>query len=480
MVRDGVRPVYRAMVCLGCVALGGATGRRMLDTANAPVHPVLAALRAHPDAASPSTHPSRRVVIALLDGLTAREMRRLEARRAFGDGIAWAATLDVGTPSISRPVYHTLLTGVPQGFAGLGNNAHQGAARADTLAARARDAGASVSWALTAVPWLHDLAGDRTDSYDLGADAPQGWSRRPPTDLSVLHLVATDDAGHQHGAASPEYRAAADASAETVRALRRARPGAWWFVGADHGHRDVGGHGGPEPEVTRVRWIALCDDPGRAFVEVPGVHPVTRLAATFAAALGVPAPRHALGDALPGVATVPTVDPQRAVRRGAVDTAWRAHADDARARLVGRGALCALVALGLLAASVRRRGAGAIAEPLVGVTAWVACLARMWPVVSLSAIVTHEYFLAHTLGAMAAGAAATVALLRRRPIDATRAVLWSTAPAVSTWVITGGVLSTLAPSPVGSVLWPTTGLLPTAVCAVFALRGALSWATSRR
>ncbi|HEY8432292.1 MAG TPA: hypothetical protein VIL20_28160, partial [Sandaracinaceae bacterium] len=62
---------------------------------------------------------------------------------------------------------------------------------------------------------------------------------------------------------------------------------------SDHGHRAAGGHGGPEPEVARAPLLARA--PGLVPRELAArVEPV-RLAATFAAWLGVPAPRAAIG-----------------------------------------------------------------------------------------------------------------------------------------------------------------------------------------
>ncbi|MCZ7679583.1 MAG: hypothetical protein M5U28_12810 [Sandaracinaceae bacterium] len=65
------------------------------------------------------------------------------------------------------------------------------------------------------------------------------------------------------------------------------------FVLADHGHRAAGGHGGPEPEVARAPLLARAPGLEPRRLEAP-VDP-TRLAATFAAWLGVEAPRAAVG-----------------------------------------------------------------------------------------------------------------------------------------------------------------------------------------
>ena len=78
----------------------------------------------------------------------------------------------MGTPSLSRPVYHVLLTGAPQWVSGICNNSHAGRARADDLAARVREAGGTVGWALEGVPWFHDLFGRPGAAHEIG------WPRR--------------------------------------------------------------------------------------------------------------------------------------------------------------------------------------------------------------------------------------------------------------------------------------------------------------
>lgn len=84
----------------------------------------------------------------------------------------------------------------------------------------------------------------------LGHDGP---------DASFVYLERADEAGHDHGAASQEYRDAVGEVDEQVRHLvetvsqRHEQLGERWLVAVttDHGHKPEGGHGEDEVEVRR-------------------------------------------------------------------------------------------------------------------------------------------------------------------------------------------------------------------------------------
>lgn len=85
-------------------------------------------------------------------------------------------------------------------------------------------------------------------------------------DLSFVYLGYTDEAGHAHGSASPEYAESLEtADAQIGRLLRaiRARPAyddeRWQIiVSDDHGHTPTGGHGGNSPE-ERQQFVIEAD-----------------------------------------------------------------------------------------------------------------------------------------------------------------------------------------------------------------------------
>ncbi|MFI6962738.1 alkaline phosphatase family protein [Streptomyces sp. NPDC050255] len=83
-------------------------------------------------------------------------------------------------------------------------------------------------------------------------------------DSTFVHLDDVDHAGHDHGAASPEYRAALEATDVRVGRIldavtsRPAYAGEDWLimVTADHGHTEAGGHGGDSPQERETFVIA--------------------------------------------------------------------------------------------------------------------------------------------------------------------------------------------------------------------------------
>lgn len=78
-------------------------------------------------------------------------------------------------------------------------------------------------------------------------------------DASFVYFEGADEAGHRHGAASAEYRAAVAEIDEHVRYLvkavseRHEQLGEHWLIAVvtDHGHKPQGGHGEDEIEVRR-------------------------------------------------------------------------------------------------------------------------------------------------------------------------------------------------------------------------------------
>lgn len=488
------------------LAVGAAVGRLLLSSMNATDPRVLEVLAANADPApAPAEAAERpdRLVIAVIDGLGEAPFE--EATR--GTALApfdWRATVDCGTPSLSRPVYHVLLTGVPQAVSGIRNNTHAGRARADDVAARVREAGGTAGWALETVPWFHDLFGAPEDPYERLGDVPP---LNPVTDrfdppsppagtkfekmarvlsaaptLAVLHFVGPDHAGHHRGTASPEYRAAAAEAVSAIAALRAEqaqRPeGARtvWMIGADHGHLPEGGHGGPEASVRRTTWIGLWPaaraETGtlrRPPVDVPGVVPADRLAATFAAVLGVPPPREALGEPLPLPDRPVAPSPALAARAAAVRDAVAVADRDAHRAVATRAAALALGLLGLGAALVRgerrREKALALAGALLPILGGCLGFWALGPGVTLSAIRTHFGFMSHALLATTLGAAATYPLVRRLAPPRTWLCVASGLLPAAAWAVTAGSMGSSRLPDSLLLLAPATGLLPWGILA---------------
>ncbi len=466
-------------IALAVSLLGALEGSHLMGSLNDPIPGVLGALHANADPPAAHAHaPQRRVVVVLIDGLGGDAFEERLREGILGD-VAWSASLDSGVPSRSRPVYHAMLTGVPQWASGIRGNTYA-RGRADSVADRVRAGGGKVAWMLEGVPWYCELFCAEGDVTLVGPSvtSPETFARvwDASPDLLVVHLIEVDEAGHLHGAASPEYLDASRRAMATVAAFRgiaRSRPGgddAIWLVGADHGHTAYGGHGGVEQEVRRVAWVALFDraagaDSGAR--EVEPMTPVTALAPTIARVLGVEAPRESMADGLP---LLPSLfgDPLRASKdRILAVEAARAQSDartlgnpSSRATLIVGGLFATFVALVALR---RRRG---LAETGVFVIA-IAGFLIAGPGLSMSAVRTEAYYLARGLITLAVFAAAAWVLARRWGSAQVVAAVCGVFPVLAL-VAMHGSLGRSDVTPLESVLWPSLGLVPPSVCAAIA------------
>jgi Type I phosphodiesterase / nucleotide pyrophosphatase len=478
-------------IALAVSLLGAFEGSHLMGSLNDPIPGVLEALRAHAD--PPAAHapaPQRRVVVVLIDGLGGDAFEERLREGTLGD-VAWRASLDSGVPSRSRPVYHAMLTGVPAWASGIRGNTYA-RGRADSVAERVRAGGGRVAWMLEGVPWYCELFCGEGDVTVVGPSvtSPETFARvwDASPDLLVVHLTDVDEAGHLHGAASEEYLDASRRAMATVaafRAIARSRPGgdgALWLVGADHGHTAYGGHGGVEPEVRRVAWVALFDraagaDSGAR--EVEPMTPVTALAPTIARVLGVDAPRESMVDGLPLLPSSFGAPLRASSERILAVEAARAQSDartlgnpSSRATLIVGGLVATFVALVGLR---RRRG---LAETGVFVIA-VAGFLIAGPGLSMSAVRTEGYYLARGLITLALFAAAAWVIARR----------WGSAHVVAAVCVVFPVLALVAMhgslgqsdvTPLESVLWPSLGLVPPSVCTAIAVVECALLARGRR
>ncbi len=266
--------------------------------------PRLAQLPAAAPATAPSAQPplSRRVVLFVIDGLGEDRSSQLpfldELRRRGAAAIA-----ESHLPSLSRPNYVSLLTGVPPRWSGVRTNDYGWEVPLDSLLLRVHKSARQTAFITdvspgfgrmfasqlseaTAAPWPNGLASAAARALERGFP------------LVVVIAGAVDDAGHTRGAASPEYRRAAlDVDrqlGELAASLDLSRD--TLLVTSDHGHTASGGHGGDEPEVMRVPLI-LAGAGVRPGATLDGARLID-LAPTAAALLGVPPPRHAMGRCL--------------------------------------------------------------------------------------------------------------------------------------------------------------------------------------
>jgi len=447
------------------VAIGGFTGCHLLESMNDAVPEVLAAVTANADDPAEPGPMRRRAVVVLIDGACGATLERSVDEGVLGD-VPWRAKLDVGLPSLSRPVYHALLTGTPQWVSGIGYNGYA-RARADSVVARERDAGGRLGWALESVPWLDELFALPGDARLLGTDATTPERLAPwldDNDLSIVHLTLPDHVGHAQGAASGAYERAVTRALQLVGHLRERAATTRsdddptvWFVGSDHGHTARGGHGGPEQDVRLVTWFAFGR--GVARLTVDGTPPAAAMGATIASALGVPPPRHALELALPlFAAEATTAAPRVAVRRR---VAAKAMAEHRRREGAWKLLTCAaLIAMLSVAATRMGRRRALVAASLVASVG--AAFVFLGPGLTLSAIRTERAFIAHTATVVSMTAAVSWVVLRNKGGRATDAAWANMLLPVGALLITHGSLGRSAPGSLGVLLYPTAGLVAAA------------------
>jgi Type I phosphodiesterase / nucleotide pyrophosphatase len=313
-------PVLVALVLLAGAARCGLHSVEEADELMASINiraPRLAELPAT-TAPAPSFAPlSRRVVLLVIDGLGESRSHGLpvldELRRL---GLSAVATSHL--PSLSRPNYVSILTGAPPAQSGVRSNAYGWEVPLDSVLHRVRATARQTAFVTDVAPGFGSMF-----SHQLSEAVATPWSggwvragllaleRRYP--LVVIIPGGVDNAGHEHGAASEEYREAARQIdrqlGELLGSLDLTRDTI--LVTADHGHTAAGGHGGDEPEVMRIPLVMAGAGVRRgAAIEAPRL---VDLAPTVAALLGTPPPRHALGRCLVEALAMPPMQ-QRALR----------------------------------------------------------------------------------------------------------------------------------------------------------------------
>lgn len=280
---------------------------------------------------------SEQVILVICDGTTLAQSEAMpffdELRRRGSHGSASSHA-----PTISRPNYVSIVTGVDPAASGVRTNDFDWSVRLDSIMAR-------VAAAKMRAAFVSDNSGgfprmfSETMEDIVYAPWPDGWIKASRLQLErdypllILLLGAVDEAGHSEGADSEEYR---DAAMRLDRELRAALAEVDYrrstvIVVADHGHTDGGGHGGVEPEVVTVPLIAAGAGI-RAGVEVRSARLID-IAPTVTALLGVRPPGHGLGRTLVELLDLPD---ERVVSIAAADRERvernRELVDDGRSR----------------------------------------------------------------------------------------------------------------------------------------------------
>jgi predicted AlkP superfamily pyrophosphatase or phosphodiesterase len=254
----------------------------------------------------------RPTIFVILDGLRYDAARSclgyMEALVAGGEAQAYEVVSQI--PSLSRPLYGTLMTGKPPVEHGIVSNAHARRLEIPSVFSLAR--GAGLVTAAAAYHWFSELYNEAPFQHAHrltrreDANIQHGvfyWSDDYPGDHTfadahalieqasphfvVVHPMNIDDAGHKHGGDSVGYRQAVRASNAHLSLfvpLWRAR-GYTVIVTSDHGMNADGNHGGPGVSETHVPLYTIGAD---AFTLDPEVRvQQIELAGTLCELLGI-------------------------------------------------------------------------------------------------------------------------------------------------------------------------------------------------
>jgi predicted AlkP superfamily pyrophosphatase or phosphodiesterase len=258
---------------------------------------------------------ANKVILVLIDGLrydtAVFEMGYLEGARLAGAARRWAMRCCL--PSLSRPLYETLHTGLPPVVHGIMSNRTVRPSSNPNVFSLARSAG--LKTAAAAYWWFSELYNgvpydpimareteapekpiqfgrfyteDAMPDLEVMRDA-EFLLRRHTPDYLLVHPMGCDYMGHLHGGESLQYRRQA---ADLDELLAQYIPG-WLCAGyqvlitSDHGFNSDGWHGGTSREVTRTPcYLFGVEATGGAEYEVSQC----AVAPTVLKLLGVPIP----------------------------------------------------------------------------------------------------------------------------------------------------------------------------------------------
>ncbi|MDZ4655906.1 MAG: alkaline phosphatase family protein [Coriobacteriia bacterium] len=256
----------------------------------------------------------QRTVLVIIDGLTdeaSRSMSAMERLRARGADVS----LTVPEPSLSFPTWTTILSGAPQQISGVTTNWYERRVEVETLLDVAMAEGRST---LVAGPTDLDMlygasaasASSFTDwdsdtymSSGIVNDALRMDEELDGAGLVIVLLPDIDEAGHAHGAASPEYaEMVATVNADLERLIEGLDDGETVFcITPDHGHTATGGHGGWEDPVIHTSCVFV----GPGVRHTSAQAELGDIAPTVAVLAGLPTPGHAHGLAIVSVLAQP-------------------------------------------------------------------------------------------------------------------------------------------------------------------------------
>jgi hypothetical protein len=207
------------------------------------------------EVAHPVARP-RHLVFILIDGLRLDFAEKTAFRRRIAASARCFVT-SVGLPSVSAPVYAVDSTGLEQDRTGVRNNDDHSAVAAESIWDVAIEGGLSVEGRSSLAWWAEMFPNGFTHYTTLDAPDADPLELGPAEvrgDVILLHPLYVDSAGHEHGAASPEYAKAVERADRGVNQVldRLDLSKDTVIITADHGHALRGGHGGAQPDIMNV------------------------------------------------------------------------------------------------------------------------------------------------------------------------------------------------------------------------------------
>lgn len=226
-----------------------------------------------------------KTILIVIDGLAASTaMEALGCAYGLIDGeLGHYQTIRCELPSVSLPMYETILTGKPPIETGIYTNKDRGPSSQQSLFHLARENGLSTG--ACAYHWISELYNHypfdvKRHRYQLDEDAPiqhgifyfkdeypdsmlfQDAEHIIATyqpDFFLLHPMGVDNAGHRFGADSKEYKNRARGIDELIGfyGLDWLRQGYQLLVTADHGFSWDNNHGGMDDNERNIPLFAL-------------------------------------------------------------------------------------------------------------------------------------------------------------------------------------------------------------------------------
>lgn len=233
-----------------------------------------------------------KTILIIVDGLAASTaMEALGCAYGLVDGeLGHYQTIRCELPSVSLPMYETILTGKAPVDSGVYTNKHRGPSSQPSIFHFAREQG--LTTAACAYHWVSELYNHypfntKAHRIQLDADAPiqNGifYDREDYPDVSLfqdaefllshaqpdfllIHPMGVDNAGHRFGVDTKEYKNKARAIDELLgfHGLAWLRQGYQILLTADHGFSWDQNHGGMDDNERNIPLFAL----GKSAMEV--------------------------------------------------------------------------------------------------------------------------------------------------------------------------------------------------------------------